>query len=100
MTESSLTPQRSPSRRASHTRSDRPPVVEPQDAAGTSLPDDEEIDLTLDIRLDRPRGSWLRLRGAFLNPTGRRRRVVEVRLNLNRALPLLERPVSSEVRFP
>ena len=65
---------------------------DPEDArTGTSLPDDEEIDLTVDIRPDRSplRGAWLRLRGAALNPGNDRRRVVQVRLILNWALPLL-----------
>ncbi len=60
-------------------------------ATGSSLPNDEEIDLTLDIRPDRPalRGAWLRLRAATLNPGDGRRRVIQVRLILNWALPLL-----------
>jgi hypothetical protein len=63
----------------------------PEDArTGTSLPESEEIDLTLDIRPDRSflRGTWLRLRTATLNPASDRSRVVQVRLIFNWALPL------------
>jgi hypothetical protein len=60
-------------------------------ATGTSLPDDGEFDVTLDIRPDLPplRGSWLRLRAGVLNPASGQRRVVQARVILNWALPLL-----------
>jgi hypothetical protein len=59
--------------------------------SGTSLPDDDEIDLTLDIRPDRSpfRGAWLRVRAAVLNPGDDRRRVVQARVIFNWALQLL-----------
>ena len=60
-------------------------------ATNTSLPDDDELDLTLAIRRDLPplRGSWLRLRAGVLNPSSGRRRVVQARVILNWAVPLL-----------
>ncbi len=59
--------------------------------SGTSLPDDDEIDLTLDIRPDRSsfRGAWLRVRAGVLNPGEGRRRVVQARVIFNWSLQLL-----------
>ena len=65
---------------------------DPENAStGASLPDDEEIDFTVDIRPERLplRGSWLRLRVAALNPSSDRRSAINVRVIFNWALPLL-----------
>ena len=60
-------------------------------STGASLSNTEEIDMTLDIKPDLSplRGMWLRVRGAALNPGSSRRRVVEARVILNWALPVL-----------
>ncbi len=57
---------------------------------GTSLPDNEEIDLTLDFRRGKlsAAGMWLRLRYAVLNPGSSRKRY-NVRLTFNWGLPML-----------
>jgi len=65
--------------------------VNAEDArTGMSLPDDEEIDLTLDFRRNNssPAGMWLRLRYAVLNPGSSRERY-NIRLTFNWGLPLL-----------
>jgi len=51
---------------------------------GASLDDDEEFDVTLDFRPRQApwKGSWLRLRTAYLNP-GTDREIVDVRLIVN-----------------
>jgi len=58
--------------------------------AGISLPDDEEIDLTIDFRGSSSPGQniWLRVRGAVLNP-GEDRRIYNVRVIFNWAIPVL-----------
>ena len=58
--------------------------------SGTSLPDDEEIDLTLDFRRSQAPldGLWLRLRYAVLNP-GTSRERYNIRVTLNWGFPLL-----------
>lgn len=60
-------------------------------ATGASIRDADEIDLTLDIRPERPllRGAWLRVRAGVLNPGADRRRVVQARAIFNWALQLL-----------
>ncbi len=60
-------------------------------STGASLSDNEEIDMTLDIKPDLSplRGMWIRVRAAALNPGSSRRRVVEARVILNWALPVL-----------
>ena len=58
--------------------------------SGTSLPDNEEIDLTLDFRRSQAPldGLWLRLRYAVLNP-GTSRERYNIRVTLNWGFPLL-----------
>jgi len=55
-----------------------------------SLPDDEEIDWTLDIRPNRSlfRGAWLRLLMAVITPGDDCRRVVQARVVFNWAFQL------------
>lgn len=65
--------------------------VNAEDArTGASLPDNDEIDLTLDFRRSEPplAGMWLRLRYAVINPGSSRERY-NIRLTLNWGLPLL-----------
>jgi hypothetical protein len=59
-------------------------------ASGQRLPDERELDLTVDYRIARKgwlEGLWLRLRGALLESGGDTQR--EIRLILNYAFPVL-----------
>lgn len=57
---------------------------------GESLPDNDELDLTIDIKPKQKslRGMWLRLRGAVLNPDSDRR-IYNYRIILNWPFPLI-----------